>query len=1491
MAEADRNPSFLGLSVNRQALLAAGVTTLLWITPLGMATSFAQTFFRQSSQPGRFIEAPRSVQQQLREAERALSQGEDTDAVVRLGDLLQRDPRSFDDADLVGQDFFSELDEGERPSHLVQESVLRKARAMIGDLSRAARETYELRYGPLANKLLSDAAATRDWETVGEVRRKYFHTKAGYRASYLLAQRELHRGRALAASILLDEVVTSPLAVEHLGEAVQQMHRDALRMSGRSDSAIDESVYAEEEFVRRDPEDYHMLGGRPDRNGLSSSQMPLSRLRWELRTTGRARQERTLAEIESDLAATGNLPPPSWIPLRVGDQLLMRMTDRLVGVDFRTGCRVWTWPWSEPDRSLSMASAQVEEDPEELLSQRVWNDLPYGQVTSDGERVYLLDDLGAVESASYGPFRGTRPADKQTNTLVALDLATEGKILWRCGAGANDGSDLAEAFFLGPPLPLDGKLYVMHELAGDINLSCLDPLTGVEQWRQQLVAVETGGIETDPIRRVAGAMPTFHQGLLICPTGAGALVALDLHDRMLRWGVSFSRNREMMNTINGSRGLETTQLMKRWHTGTAIASGNSLIVTPVESDRLMVLDVLSGERRFAEKNRVQLRYVAGVRDGKFFAVGSKQVRAFDLNTGASEWTTPPDMLAAGQQIIGRGIFGENDYLLPTSTNQLIRISLDRGEVLERRHTKYPLGNLVAVGGEVIVQGPAKIAVARGQASLEPWVTEMLAKEPDHFQALVRKAELLIQEGRRRDALEWLARAREIDPLDDDVHLLSVSAMLGALRENLDAEGELVETLDRLIDQPTERAEFLSLRARGAIQSSDFVEAIEHLIELSAMLPRLTQSEVAADQIVGETLRHCSLDGWISARARQIHRDSGDQSDDVNLRLLSYVDRNRGGSDAFLQRIVRHFGSLPGSQAAREDFGVRLSNSGDLLRLERLPLGVSVPDRQGYETLPTGRLLRLASIYTDQRMLADARIVLAVLAERDDLDEPQTTARDELAGKGSEEFSPEWPRHVSLEWQSQQFPSRAFSSTTEKVALTRLSAGEHFRNWRLVSNPTNPLAVRDQVGQLRPITLESFDRSLDGDKEAQICGSFMVALLRTQIVGVDLHRVVAGNGGAVLWERGLSGDGTPIADRQSVTLPFDDRIYRYYIKNGVVSSSRPEFRLGPILGDRVVVLQGGDLMALNLETGKPIWRNSAAPRSGFVVARDGRIAVVSAAEKKVIVFDALDGRILDSKRWERGDIWAAAGSHVLCFKKAGREAQRTIYDVQLVDAFTDDVRLSCTSIEANRTNSALPSSYGRVIAGRYLVMLDTDGQGTLWDLRSGQEIARPKLPAYADLRGVEAVLLNKQLIILPKRRLVRTRPQDPVTFDNNHVTSHAVHAISLTDGNIRWSREFDSPWGCTLHQPADTPILLFTRGTTTPNGPPSSRRKSLDVLALDVRDGSEKNKATGKPVSTRSDILETRLSVQHGLSQVVVQIGGELLTYKFTDQPSARNQPE
>ena len=1493
------------IQYSRPGLLASAITLMVIVA--SVAKTSAQGFFRPMnvSQSGRLIEAPRRIQQQLREAEEAFGEESFSEAVVRLGDLLSADPAGGIDGE-GAQDYFLNIDDSRESGVPVTESLRRTARDMIGRLPPSGLETYELRYGALAKKTLEEAMGSRDWEAVRAVRRKYFHTLAGYEASSLLAQRELFTGHALSASLLLDGVVESGRAVQHLGSGVLVMHASASQLAGRPipdlsrlDSqevslagerqtpidAGDARRWIDERFARLDDfrparsPDFPMLGSGPHRNGAASGQMPLMNLRWMLDTTASPRQERTVKQIAADMTTGGKLPPPSWLPVRVGDQLLMRTTERLVGVDYRTGKRVWIYPWESvfeyfDDDEPPLDGPKGESGYNETLTQRVWNDIPYGQITTDGQRVFVLDDLRDVELATLPMMmRGTRPADRGSNTLVALDLTTEGKLLWRLGAGSDEASPLSDAFFLGPPLPLDGRLYVMLELAGDINLCCLDPATGGEIWRQQLVAVESGGIDTDPIRRVAGAMPTYHEGVMICPTGAGAMVAVDLGDRTLRWGVNYDRSTEMTRNVTGrGRGLELSQLMHRWFSGVAIASGDAVLVTPVETDRLYGFDLITGESLFAEKPRDYMRYLAGIRDNKFFVVGGSQVRAFDIRSGREVWETPRDLLSAGQQVSGLGVFGTDSYFLPTTANQIVQISLADGSVSGRRTTHYPLGSLVAVDGEIIVQGATSLAVAFGEATLEPLVNQMLQKDPDNFDAIVRKSELLIQHGERRQAMEFLARARNMQPDNDEVRMLSVAAMLGELRnQEVETDPELVRTLDELIDRPSQRVELLSLRIRSAIAARRFIEAADHLLALSSLIITEPNLESAADQVVGDPSRQCSLDAWLAARVKEVlDAADADEIEIVNQRVSAHCAAKVQGSTNRLKRINRHFGLSDGTELLRQELADRLRSENDDLGLERLALGHNIPSDEGLKTLSRERLVLLADAYARGGLHEDSARVLAEIADRAGVEQPGEKPEQTAA-------SVDWPDQLSLEWIPRNTRIRGIS-LRQRVAKSHVTAGKAFEGWRIVSEGPNPLSLRDANGLIRRIPIEG-GRFDDSEKEAQTCGGVTVVVMPDGLLGLDMYHVLRSDGEAVLWRRSLGGDGGPVASRRSVPTPFDDQVVRYAIDSRDVSDP-PVFKLGPIMGDRVLLLQGGDLLAIDLFTRDTIWRNSTAPKNGSVLCDGRRVAVVTVgSDPRVEYFDLLDGRRLGSAPWNHGKTWAASGSHVLSYQ--GLENGQ--YEVKLIDAFTADVlhRYETDSASAGNAAAGVPRTFGRVVNGRYLVLLHTSGETVVWDIDRGREIGRPDLPAYPDLQGLHVMQLDGQLIVMPKRLSVGsggTRPPHRTRDGTSHRAVDSIHAVSLEDGALRWSHELEDAWGCTLTQPSETPILVLSRSQSIYSA--TSQRKTIDVLAIDVDSGETLQETEDKEVLSGNNELETRLMVQPGRLKVIVQMGGEMLTYHF-----------
>ena len=245
---------------------------------------------------------------------------------------------------------------------------------------------------------------------------------------------------------------------------------------------------------------------------------------------------------------------PAARPVAVGDVVVMRTPRNLVAVDWRTGKRIWE---TRDDEELSSEDTisgfssgnEGEQIPDQRnpLEQRTWDDALVMSLSSDGKRAFVIRGVAGASQEEIvawqvAPGFGRRfeESSATSNQLAAYDLATEGKLAWELD-GRRPAGELAGAFFLGAPLAVDDKLYVMAEIRSAIYLLALDPATGKVHWQQQLVGLEQG-IALDPSRRLSGATPSYSGGILVCPTGAGAVVAVDVVKREFAWVYRYAQH-------------------------------------------------------------------------------------------------------------------------------------------------------------------------------------------------------------------------------------------------------------------------------------------------------------------------------------------------------------------------------------------------------------------------------------------------------------------------------------------------------------------------------------------------------------------------------------------------------------------------------------------------------------------------------------------------------------------------------------------------------------------------------------------------------------------------------------------------------------------------------------------------------------------------------------------------------------------------------------
>jgi len=674
----------------------------------------------------------RQLLRMLDSSRELLDQGRYGEAVELLATIVE----AQDDYFFIAATQADEPDAGRQ-----YRSLQNEVRSVLSRLPPAAQEAYELQFGAVARKLLDDALAEGDIEQIFEVRRRYFGSTAGYEATYLLGYYAWSQGRLLEAmrhfqtlrssraaaryepelslklAICWQWVGEPARAKEVLVELQKRFPRARFTVGGRSvelfrpsDDALAwlRNIAGEPPVENRLPNvPWAMFRRDPARQGRGSGgPTRLTQPVWRQAVSDRF--ERTLAlQTQRDEFFRGSqVALPAMTPLAVGDIAVMRTPQQLVAVDFNTGKRLWQI--DQPAQASGAVAPEGSDDSPssswDMLKQRSWLDLSHGSISSDGRAVFVLERSGAVspetqEEASPFQPRVTRREDsvRPYNVLAAYELLSrQGQRLWSVGGVADAKPPLDQLVFLGPPLPLEGQLYVIAEIADAIYLVAFSPRTGELLWSQQLALIPPDRRDST-IRRISGISPSCATGILICPTGVGAVVAVDLSTRHLLWAYEYPATRPAggMIDVGGA-----------WADSCALISGRHVLITPAEAPQMHCLDLLDGRYRWS-LDRGNLAFLACVDRDVALLVGDRQLTAIELDTGsvAAGWPLP---LPEGGLPSGRGYRIDGRYYLPLNVSgqgEVATIQLDPPAILRR--SPWPggtiPGNLICYREQILSQ--------------------------------------------------------------------------------------------------------------------------------------------------------------------------------------------------------------------------------------------------------------------------------------------------------------------------------------------------------------------------------------------------------------------------------------------------------------------------------------------------------------------------------------------------------------------------------------------------------------------------------------------------------------------------------------------------------------------------------------------------------------------------------------------------------------------
>lgn len=897
-------------------------------------------------------------------------------------------------------------------------SIRAEAHRLEGQAPSEILDAYRKEYGGLARQMLAEATEGDDISAYGRLITRYYHTEAGYEAMNRLGSLHFDRGEFglaarcfmnlwdVRAALTADPAWRAKAALackkggltganeQLLGEANSAAKRVPLGGALRNPGEWLESVTRVAAPAQEALSEWLTFFGNARRTGMASGGAPLLLPRWTQPMTQSHPVRTQIEYLVEDLSDQGNAPLPMVFPTMVGGKVIFRTLRGVQVVDASSGRPLWETPDSLPVESLLTAGTTPDVYAGRFqirFNRGFWNNgvmsqysggaaeyhplcnlmfrnANFGMVSSDGRQLFVLEDTTALSPRQPGQNwmdSSGGDADSGVNKLTSYDLAT-GRPLWEIGGHRYDEAldlPLAGHFFFGPPVADGDDLFLVGESLKEkeIRLMALAPATGRLKWSQP-IAVSEARIDADIGRRWWSAQVAVGNGVLVCPTTAGWLVAIDRATRSLLWGHRLApANPGNPNDQNDTVAMvQSTPLNARWSAAPPVIVGDRLIYTPQESQSLLCLDLVSGKELW-RKARNEMLYLAGVFDDRAVLVGKESVAALAIADGTQAWT-----LKTGAPS-GRGVAVQGHFYLPLASGELWDIDLKAGTVTAKSFLPEgagSLGNLTMYRGMLLSLNPFGMTAFEQRTAIQAEIASRKQRDPRDPWALLREAEI---SALNRDFAAALAALRQIPraavphDLEARYRTLSIATLTADIRSDLskpEAADDLKE-LESLVQTPLDRLQFRRLLAERHAARKEYAESFNAYLALSdegtlskegldLLVPLNDQSDVSVRsdlwlagkfvdlwQQLPEALR-LDLDQKVAARATAV--------------LAQPADAQR--------RFVTQFGFHPAAAGVKKALAEACAGRGEFLATEHLLLELQKNSDPAIAAAATERLARL-----------------------------------------------------------------------------------------------------------------------------------------------------------------------------------------------------------------------------------------------------------------------------------------------------------------------------------------------------------------------------------------------------------------------------------------------------------------------------------------------------------------------------------------------------
>ena len=1504
---------------------------------------------------GIFLPTDRLKQRQLDRARRLIDDGRWSDAATLLDEILGAD-----------RDFFFRPDQRQS----TWQSIKAETTRLIGSLGQPGREAYQLQFRARADGLLQKAIAAGDAAGVVAVARRWFHTPAGQRATLLAAIDALESNQPLAAAAWLDRLAAADgsesfeptlsimraiawfragdrQAATAILDKARNGRRVGTRIAGKDVTVsfpaggaiawLTALAGEPSPLTGRKISEWWMHRGDAARNAIASASRPLLVPRYRVPLTRHPEEARLLEKRRRFFADQETPLFPAGTPLAVDGSILVHTPMGLLAIDFETGKRIWlqTAGASAPP-GLAAVNEAGDGDGSDTEGRRfvegAFEDATSGTMSSDGRLVFVVESDPEAITALNGPgpnglFRPGQPGLgwKGGNALAAYDVAARGAPRWRLpgrDGGEDDAAAAAKAWYMGAPLPIGDQLFVLVEEKAEIRLDVLDAATGRVEWSQPLAELdEDQAIDNreSHSRRVAGLSPSLAEGVLVCPTGAGAVVAVDLATRTLLWAYNYPRPREgdvvmlpngvrvrrqigggmgggvIINGqwIDGSRG---TTAANRWRDTAPILAAGRVILTPNESDELHCLDLRRGTVLW-KAPRKDLLQAAGVFENRVIVVGQRRVDALSLENGRSGWPKPLPLEQGSPS--GRGILAEGRLFLPLDTPEVVEIDLAAGRVVDRspaRGGSVP-GNLVAYRGEVISQGIDSLDVFHQAAPLENRIETALREEPRDPGGLLWRGQLELDRGRVAAGIGMIREAHAGQPARIPRDVVDAAIAFAMQRDFAAAAPLWREAVGEGAATESARAT-LRVVVDGFLRSGDFAQAWDAW-QLS--IPRRTASGGMPPEAT-PLVDDASDPRVTMTESRWLQGRLADLVDRANPELRGRIDKAAEQSlaealaagdpvvrTANLEAFIERFGRHPVAMRARES----LASEFDRL------LDSPAPRSDAFRDLAVRRdFLRLG------------------LGSR--------PAGSEAMGGSPNDLGAAWPvGKVIHKRGAAGGGQRRDQNEQEALKLSRMMP----ISVEGAENAFVPgLRMAWDAQQPGFVATDGFGRRIGEPFGSDGAGRIGGIVPMFNPMGIDasaIGRVVVVRSGPLVAAFELAGRPGEKNRRLWVLSEKSSSVAQFAQLPAMAMGGGRGGRRGRIpLGMRisepdepaaaVAAVQGGAVRATGLPivvnrslelhdpaTGGILWERHRLPTVGEIFGDDQFLCVCPSDGRGAVVLSMADGRTVrtcDLPRREQRLL--TSGRRIVTVRPIPEHSSQPVAGRVRLDLF-DPV-----SLEEKPLCECDGGAYAEAAGPDRLAVVEPGGALTVFDLESARTIFRTTLgdmpETFNQLRVIpwqdrylvfvgrpetaeEQRQLEKVGIISHLPQMVPSRePQQPATG--------SLWAVDRQSGDLLWPVPATILRHCLYgHQPAELPLLLFVRQIQPTRG---GERPRLSVLCLDKRTGHAVY-ADDKIMVQQHMLFGCDMSGDPATHTITLnRAGGETadLRLEFTGEPMAPRPP-